>query len=141
MPRESLGSPAQRHGITTQMFRFAVVGTLCTLLQYLVLIACVEWGGINPVVASGLGFPLSGAVNYLLNRRFTWASDAAHGVAVRRFIIVVATGLVLNTLGMKLLHGYLHLHYLLAQVLTTMITLLWNFAWHRHWTFAVQPRP
>ena len=45
-------------------------------------------------------------------------------------------GLALNVLGMRLLHGYLRWHYVLSQVLTTVVTLSWNFAGHRHWTFA-----
>lgn len=119
-----------------ELLRFLLVGGFCTLLQYLLLIAGVELLNADAVAASAAGFLLSAAVNYLLNRRFTWASDVSHGVAVRRFIIVLAIGLALNVLGMRLLHGYLHWHYVFAQVLTTVVTLSWNFAGHRHWTFA-----
>jgi putative flippase GtrA len=49
---------------------------------------------------------------------------------------VLVIGLSLNLLGMRLLHGYLHWHYVLAQVLTTVVTLLWNFIGHRRRTFA-----
>jgi putative flippase GtrA len=120
----------------SQLLRFIVVGAICTGLQYLVLVAAVEWGGADALIASGAGFLLSAALNYLLNRRFTWASSVAHRAAVRRFALVVASGLLLNLLGMRLLHGYLHWHYVPAQVLTTLVTLLWNFAWHRYFTFA-----
>jgi putative flippase GtrA len=119
-----------------QFLRFLLVGGLCTALQYLVLVTAVEWGGVDALVASGTGFALSAALNYLLNRRYTWASQTGHRIAMRRFVLVVGSGLLLNLLGMRLLHGYLHWHYMPAQVLTTVVTLLWNFAWHRHWTFA-----
>jgi putative flippase GtrA len=119
-----------------ELLRFLLVGGFCTLLQYLVLVAGVELLGVDAVVASTVGFLASASVNYLLNRRFTWASNVSHGLAVRRFIIVLAVGLALNVLGMRLLHGYLHWHYVLSQVLTTMVTLSWNFTGHRQWTFA-----
>jgi len=119
-----------------ELLRFLLVGGLCTALQYLVLVAGVEFANVDAVVASAAGFLASAAVNYLLNRRFTWASSVPHGVAVRRFTAVLAIGLVLNVLGMRLLHGYLHWHYVFAQVLTTVVTLTWNFTGHRHWTFA-----
>jgi putative flippase GtrA len=119
-----------------QFLRFLVIGGLCTGLQYLVLIAAVEWGGVDPLIASGAGFVLSAVLNYLLNRLYTWGGRAEHRVAVTRFVLVVGSGLVLNLLGMRLLHGYLHWHYVPAQVLTTLVTLLWNFMWHRYWTFA-----
>lgn len=120
-----------------ELLRFLMVGGLCTALQYLVLVAGVELLHANAVAASAAGFLGSAAVNYLLNRRFTWGSEAPHGPAVRRFIAVLVVGLALNVLGMRLLHGYLHWHYVLSQVLTTVVTVSWNFAGHRHWTFAV----
>lgn len=113
-----------------------MVGGLCTAVQYLVLVAAVELGRADPLLASGAGFVLSAMLNYLLNRRFTWASQAEHRVAASRFVLVVSSGLLLNLLGMRLLHGYLGWHYVPAQVLTTLVTLGWNFAWHRYWTFA-----
>jgi len=119
-----------------ELFRFLVVGGACTLLQYLVLVLGVELLNADAIVASATGFLTSASVNYLLNRRYTWSSDLAHSVAVRRFIAVVAMSLALNMLGMKLLHDYLRWHYLLSQVLTTGLTLSWNFAGHRRWTFA-----
>ena len=124
-----------------ELLRFLLVGGFCTALQYLVLVAGVEFAHADAVYASTAGFLLSAAVNYLLNRRFTWASDAPHSVAVGRFITVLVIGVVLNMLGMRLLHGYLRWHYVLAQVLTTVVTLLWNFNGHRRWTFATPGAP
>jgi putative flippase GtrA len=119
-----------------ELLRFLLVGGICTALQYLVLVIGVEFARVDAVFASASGFLLSAVVNYLLNRRFTWASQAPHRVAARRFATVLVIGLVLNVLGMRLLHGYLHWHYVFAQVLTTVVTLLWNFTGHRRWTFA-----
>lgn len=118
-----------------EFLRFALVGGLCTALQYLVLILGVEVLGVDAVLASGIGFVLSAVLNYMLNRQFTWASSVPHAIAMRRFITVLAIGLALNLLGMRLLHGYLGWHYVLSQVLTTVMTLLWNFTAHRQWTF------
>jgi putative flippase GtrA len=118
-----------------ELLRFLLVGGFCTALQYLVLVAGVEFAHADAVIASAAGFLVSAVVNYLLNRRFTWASNVPHGRAVRRFVTVLLIGLALNVLGMRLLHGYLHWHYVFAQVLTTVVTLLWNFTGHRHWTF------
>lgn len=119
-----------------QFARFVAVGALCTLLQYLVLAAGVEWLGAAVVPASSAGFVLSACLNYLLNRRYTYASTLPHRRAAPRFVVVLATGLLINALFMLLLHGYLGLHYLPAQVLTTVVTMIWNYMAHRLWTFA-----
>jgi putative flippase GtrA len=119
-----------------QFMRFLLVGALCTGIQYLLLVAGVEWLGLDAVLASTLGFLASAAVNYLLNRRYTYASDASHAVLVWRFVTVLATGSVLNALFMQVLHGYLQWQYLLAQLCATGGTLIWNFCAHRYWTFS-----
>jgi putative flippase GtrA len=126
----------QRAGWLPQFSRFAAVGALCTAIQYGLLGIGVEWLGAGAVAASTAGFVVSAGVNYLLNRRFTWGSNAPHRALVWRFVCVLGAGLLLNALFMQLLHGYLHWHYLLAQLLTTGINMLWNFTAHRYWTFA-----
>ncbi len=119
-----------------QFSRFLLVGILCTGIQYAMLAAGVEWLGLRAVVASTTGFLLSAVLNYLLNRRYTYGSRASHASLIWKFTLVMAAGLLLNGLFMQVLHGYLHWHYLLAQLLTTGITMFWNFLAHRFWTFA-----
>ncbi|MEO6080390.1 MAG: GtrA family protein [Steroidobacteraceae bacterium] len=118
-----------------QFLRFAMVGALCTVIQYLLLAAGVEWLEMDAVVASTLGYLASAVANYLLNRRYTYGSGAPHATLVLRFVAVLVTGLALNTLFMQLLHGYLQWQYMLAQLCATAVNLLWNFSAHRHWTF------
>jgi putative flippase GtrA len=119
-----------------QFSRFALVGILCTGIQYAVLGAGVEWLGLRAVLASTGGFLLSASVSYLLNRRYTYDSTASHSSSIAKFASVLGAGLLLNVLFMQVLHGYLHWHYALAQLLTTGITMIWNFLAHRFWTFA-----
>jgi putative flippase GtrA len=119
-----------------QFMRFLLVGALCTGIQYLLLVMGVELLGLDAVLASTLGYLTSAAVNYLLNRRYTYASGAPHSALVWRFVTVLAIGSVLNALFMQLLHGYLHWSYVLAQLFATGGTLVWNFCAHRCWTFS-----
>ena len=120
--------------------RFVAAGAVCTLLQYLVLVLSVELAGADALPASGAGYLASAVLNYVLNRRYTFGGGAEHRTALMRFCVVVASGLALNLAGMRLLHGHLRWHYLYAQMLVTLLVLLWNFAWHRNWTFAAPLR-
>lgn len=123
-----------------RLLRFATVGGFCTFVQYLLLVLAVEWLGVEATPASAAGFAASAVLNYGLNRRYTFGGGAGHRTAIARFVIVVASGLLLTFAGMRLLHGYLGWHYLHAQVLVTLVVLLWNFAWHGLWTFAAPAR-
>jgi putative flippase GtrA len=125
--------------IAGQFSRFVLVGLVCTGLQYLLLVAGVEWLRLNAVFASAVGYLVSAGLSYALNRRITFGSLAPHRRALLRFVVVMAMGLLLNSACMQLLHGALQWHYVLAQLLATAMTTLWNFIAHRSWTF-VAPR-
>lgn len=118
--------------------RYAQVSVVSAAIQYSTLAGGVALG-IGAVAASCIGYGLGAFTGYVLNRGYTYASQVAHARAVPRFIAVIAVGLALNALFMHLLHGYLGWHYLLAQVLTTGVTMIWNFSAHLRWTFSAQP--
>ena len=61
-----------------------------------------------------------------------------HREAVIKFLVVAGVGFVLNGLAMALLTGPVALHYLLAQVVTTAIVMIWTFTGNRAWTFGAR---
>jgi putative flippase GtrA len=121
--------------LENKFVRFLIVGGIATLIQYITLIWSVERWLWNAVLASSLGYFLSTIANYLLNYYFTFRSDNRHRVAATRFAIVAAAGFALNALLMELLAAKLHLPYLLAQVLATVGTLIWNYWANSKWSF------
>jgi putative flippase GtrA len=124
-----------------QFARFAGIGALATVLHYAILIAFVQYGLVDPVTASTIGFALSALGNYALNRTFTFRSSRPHTEALPRFAAVTLLGLAINASLIWLFHILVGLHYLLAQVLATAGTLSWNFAVNRTWTFADSAMP
>ena len=123
-----------------EFVRFLTVGGVCTALQYLILIALVSTAATDTAVASSIGFSFSALLNYQLNRRYTFRSDRSHRQAAPRFLIVLGVGLLLTYSLMQMLANGIGLHYLLAQVGTTGVVLIWNFGINRLWTFPAQPR-
>jgi putative flippase GtrA len=118
-----------------KLLRFVIVGGIATLIQYVTLIGSVERWHWNAVFASSLGYLLGAIGNYLLNYYFTFRSDNRHRVAATRFAIVAAAGLTLNALLMELLAQRLHFPYVLAQILATVGTLIWNYWANSKWSF------
>jgi putative flippase GtrA len=119
-----------------QLIRFAIVGAIATAIHYAILIALVQGALAGPVAASSFGFAVGALASYTLNRNFTFRSSRAHLDAVPKFAIVALLGLSVNASLIWLLHAAVGLHYLLAQVLATGGTLLWNFTLNRIWTFS-----
>lgn len=120
-----------------QFLRFIGVGLVATGLQFVILIVLTEFDICGPVAASSAGYGLSALANYLLNFKFTFRSDVPHRVAVPRFMVVGAIGLFGNSALMFVLVHNVHMATIAAQVMTTIVTTIWNFVAHRAWTYEV----
>lgn len=121
--------------IAGQFALFSVVGVFAAIGHYGTLIALSELAAVGPVAASLAGFVVGGVISYVLNYRFTFRSTKEHREAFTKFLTVAAVGFVVNGLLMAALTGPGDLHYLAAQVLTTLAVLLWTFSCNRYWTF------
>jgi putative flippase GtrA len=131
-PRTVLPTVAPAIG---QWVRFAVVGVGNTLMSWGVY-AVLVGVGVHYLLASGLAFALGAVNSYVLNRRWTFASDARPAPEVLRFGVVQGVGLALN-LGLlyALVHGAGVAH-LLAQVFVFPAASAVTFLLSRHWAFA-----
>ena len=116
-----------------KFFVFATVGVVGTAAHYLVLYQLVESYGIDPVTASGCGAIAGLIVNYLLNYILTFKSQQSHFKAFPKFAVIAGIGFSLNLGLMTLLTP--HLYYLYAQIVTTLLVLIWNFLGNSLWTF------
>ncbi len=121
--------------LLSQFGRFFLVGGFSTALQYLILLALVQAGGVDPVVASSVGYVLSALANYDLNYRLTFRSRVPYLGGMLRYALVMTTGLLLNGAIMAAGTKVLGIHYLVAQVAATIVVLFWNFYAHRRWTY------
>ncbi len=129
--------------VSRQFLRFAAVGASGTAVQYFVLWTGVEFAAASAVTASAIGYVLGSVVNYLLNYFFTFKSAKSHVEAATKYYVVLGLGWCINTGLMALFVNHLVWNYWVAQILTTGIGLVWNFAGSRLWAFkhdsAAQP--
>ena len=118
-----------------QFVSFTGVGFVSAIGHYGLLIALVQFAGFAAVPASAAGALFGASINYALNYRFTFRSSKRHREAVLKFAVIAGVGLVLNTLFMWVGVELVGAHYLLSQVVTTGLVLIWSFAGNRYWTF------
>ena len=114
---------------------FTLVGAFGTLAHYVLLVILVELLEIDAVIASMAGALLGATINYVLNYRFTFNSRTRHRIALPRFLAVASVGFLINTSLMWVAVSLTNLHYIIGQILTTSLVLLWNFIGNRFWTF------
>jgi putative flippase GtrA len=114
--------------------RYTLVGVLATAAHYALLALVVELGHWPAWLGSGLGAVVGAQVAFFGNRGFTFAHE---GEVAPAWVKFQGTALAGALLGMVVVGAgvRLGLHYLAAQVLATLLSLLLTFAINRHWTF------
>jgi putative flippase GtrA len=126
-----IGMPRHRYSIPM----YVGAGGIATGSHYVTTIAAVELLGVHPVAASAGGFAVGALVKYCLNYFVAFRSGERHAVAIPRFVLMVGAMLVLNTLIFALLHQGAGLHYMAAQVLTTVLLIPPGYLVSRLWVF------
>lgn len=129
-----------RHHLIEQFLRFCGVGVLAAIGHYGAYIGLVIGAGTPPVPASLVAYLVGGTISYLFSYRWVFASNKDHRVAVAQFMAVAGVGFGLTGSCMAVLTGPLHVHWLLAQVLTTGVVASWSFVANKLWTFS-KPEP
>ena len=114
--------------------RYVAVGAVATAVHYAVLVLAVEVAGWPAVVGSGLGAVVGAQVAFFGNRRFTFGHRGAVGPAWLKFqgtaVLGALFGMAVVAAGVRA-----DLHYLLAQVVATVATVVLTFAINRAWAF------
>lgn len=114
--------------------RYTLVGAFATAAHYLVLVLCVEWAHGPAWLGSGIGATVGAQVAYAGNRWFTFAHRGEVGASWPRFMLTALLGALLGMvivgIGVRL-----GVHYLIAQVLATLASLVLTFVINRAWTF------
>lgn len=121
--------------VSARFVRFAGAGAIGTAAHYAVLILLVEVAAMPAAIATSFGAVTGALVNYLLNYRYTFRSNASHTFTGPRFAVIAVIGLVLNS-AVVFFFVRLGSHYLVGQLVATLLVLLFGFLANQFWTFS-----
>lgn len=125
--------------VASPFVRYLGAGGIGTLLHYATLLLVVETLSVRASVASALGATIGALTNYVLNYHLTFASSSAHLRTFPRFLCVALLSVILTGAGVSFASERLGLHYLVAQLVCTVLVLGMGYVVNRAWTFAVGP--
>ena len=77
--------PGPRLGLRTQLIRFGLTGGLSAVVDFGLLVALMNLAGLDHNTAKAISFVAGTTTAYLINRRWTFASDGSK----RKFVAVV----------------------------------------------------
>jgi putative flippase GtrA len=131
----SAPSPADMPRHRRSLPIYVGAGGVATGAHYAVTITAVEVFAVAPVLASALGFAVGATVKYWLNYSAAFRSNAPHAKAVSRFVVGLAILMAANTGIFAVLEKGLGMHYVLAQVITTILLIPPGYVLNRQWVF------
>lgn len=115
--------------IFIQFFRSIFVGGIATIIDFGFLYFFTEFLNIYYLTSAALSFILGLITNYILS--IVWVFNrrkfAKKWLEFVIFAIIGVVGLILNELIIWYFTEYVHFHYLLSKVVSTIIVFLWNF--------------
>jgi putative flippase GtrA len=115
--------------------RFLLVGLSTTALYFGVLWGAVEGAGMPVTPAATLACLLAITYNYLLHYRWTFASEAPHGIVLTRYLLMNLGSLVINAGVMYFGVPLLGIHYLLVQLLAAALLVSWTLLMSALWVY------
>lgn len=131
--RNLLGSFSEgslRPGVDIKtLFRFFVSGITSTLVVLGLLYALTEWAGWWYVTSAICAFAIAIVVSFLLQKFWTFG-DHGLGKVKQQFSIYIGLNLInllLNTTGLYLVVEYMHVWYVLAEVIVAGIVAVWSY--------------
>ncbi len=118
----------------SRFLRYSAIGAIATATHYVAMTALVEWAHAQAWIASGLGATLGAQIAFLGNRHFTFDHQGDAWPAWLKFMGTAALGALLGMaiVALGVAWGW---HYLAAQVLATVCSLVMTYAVNRRWTF------
>ena len=115
--------------LISQIFKFGIVGGSAFVIVYGIMIALTEVVGINYLISSGISFAVSVIYNYILSVR--WVFEVEKNGDKRKefivFIVLSLIGLALNQLLMWVTVSGIHIFYMVAKILVTVVVMIYNF--------------
>lgn len=112
-----------------QIIKFGIVGGLCFVIDYGLLIFLTEVISINYLISSGISFSASVIVNYILSLKYVFETDKKNNKVKECLIFIVLSiiGLGINQVIMWLCVDKLKFFYMIAKIAATIIVMVYNF--------------
>jgi putative flippase GtrA len=133
--REGWLQRVYRHSFT----RFAAFGLAGLAFDMTVLALLVGFTPLPAIVCVAIAFAATYALNFALNRRYSFGATGHVGPQLARFAPQVSADFVLTIVGVELLTTGLGLGVLVARVLAGGTNAVLNYTAYRWWTFRKAP--
>ncbi len=130
-------SAEPRSRVWQTLARHQIGALAATLLDFSVMVVCVQRLGLSAVTATAIGASVGAVTNFLLGRAWIFRRHSGHWAGqATLYALVSGGGAGCNTLGEHLMHDVEHVQYVEARALVSVaVSLLWSFPMQRRFVF------
>lgn len=120
-----------------QFFKFAIVGFTGTILHMLVLYTLTEFIGVYYLTSAIIAFTFAATSNFIFNKIWTFNERFRSNTTKKylKFFAVSICALLVNLFFLYTLTEFLHIYYLISQLMAIAFSLWINFLGNKYWTF------
>lgn len=113
-----------------QFLKFAVVGVIATLIDFIVLYLLYQFMGMNYLIATAIAFVIATVYNYWASMTFIFKSKYAEGQKAQEFslfLILSIIGLILTQLLMVVFVERGQLPVMISKIFVSAFVMVFNF--------------
>lgn len=119
----------QTDNTSIQLLRYTVVGGGAFIVDFISLFIFTDFFGVHYLISAALAFLLGVTINYISSIFWVFSKQTLGNKSLEFgiFIFIGIIGLGLNELFIWFFTEYVHFHYLLSKIVSTVFVYLWNF--------------
>ena len=121
-----------------KIIKYLISGGSAAVTNLAVLYVSTDFFGIWYIASSGIAFIVSFFVSFILQKFWTFGDTSLHiwKEQIGMYLMAALGNLALNTVSMFCLVEYAHLHYLLAQIITSAFIAFGSFFIYQNLIFS-----
>lgn len=127
-----------RRDLFWEIVRFGVVGGASAAVYAVTIVACIYLLDMRASISTVPAYIVSMAVNYTLQKSWTFRNDVAHMASLPKYLFVHAVGIAINYGTVEAAVTGLGAPYLPAQVVAVGLVACWSYMAQKYWAFAVR---
>lgn len=119
-----------------QFLRYICVGVLNTSVGYAIIFACMYILSLDAVMSNFIGYGSGLVISYMLNKLFTFRTDAKSIYEPLKFVMVFCVSYTANVVALVMMIEIFHMHKALAQFPAGAIYIALSYILNKRYVFS-----
>lgn len=131
-----------KRGITSQFFRFSVVGTLSSGIHLALLYILTEFLNLYYLFSSFLGYLVAASMVFMLQKKWAFNDNTKCKTTFEyaKFLLIATLSLVLSLILLYVFTEFVGIYYVLSQLIAKGMAAGMSFLFYKFWVFRKRRR-